>query len=109
MPCLTQTNLNPVVRAQRMDAIQRLRKMIETGAVRVVVSAGGAIAFKGWTIDDSKGVSDICAYRALTAQNAPELRKALMRAEALAGRKIDQRAIAAGVHSHDGGRTWGTH
>lgn len=107
MPCLTQTGLNPIVRAQRMDAIQRLRQMIAAGTVQVVVSSAGAIAFKGW--QDSKGVSDICAYRTLTAQNSPELRRAVMRAEALAGRKLDQRTIAAGVHSHDGGKTWGSH
>lgn len=31
------------------------------------------------------------------------------RAEVTAGRTLDQRAIASGQHSHDGGRTWGAH
>jgi hypothetical protein len=32
----------------------------------------------------------------------------IARAEQLAGRSIDRKVIANGVHSHDGGRTWGT-
>lgn len=77
------------------------------GTVKAVIGAQGGIAFKGWT--DNRGVSDLCAYRALTASNSPALRKAIARAEAMSGRKIDARAIASGLHSHDGGRTFSTH
>jgi hypothetical protein len=52
------------------------------------------------------GISDACAYRKLLASGSPALRAALAKAEAMAGRKVDPQAIASGVHSHDGGRTW---
>ena len=42
-------------------------------------------------------------YRALAASNSPALRMAIVRAEARAGRSLDRRAVAAGVHSHSGG------
>ena len=47
--------------------------------------------------------------RRLSAKGSESLRRAVARAEALAGRKADARAIASGVHSHDGGRTWDKH
>ena len=37
------------------------------------------------------------------------LRRAIMRAEAMAGHKIDPRAVASGMHSHDQGATWSKH
>lgn len=77
------------------------------GTIKAIIGRAGGIAFKGWT--DNADVSDLCAYRALTARNSPALRKALARAEVTAGRKLDAQAIAAGMHSHDGGKTWGTH
>jgi len=76
-------------------------------SVNVAIGRTGGIAFAGWT--DKGGVSDLCAYRALTVANSAILRRAIARAEAMQGRKLDARAIAAGVHSHDGGATWGAH
>ncbi len=32
---------------------------------------------------------------------------ALAKAEAQAGRTVDKQAVASGLHSHDGGKTWG--
>ncbi len=107
MPCLTQPNMTPVQKQGPRDAIKRLESAIGAGTVRVIIGRSGGIAFSGWAEADRRGVSDLCAYRALA--NSPELRRATMRAEALAGRKIDPRAIASGMHSHDGGNTWGTH
>lgn len=108
MPCISQPNLTPTQKQQQEAAIKRLQAALGAGTVSAVVSPTGAIAFRGWT-GDKGGVSDICAYRALSASNSPELRRAIARAEAMAGRKIDARAIAHGTHSHDGGRTWGDH
>lgn len=108
MPCIGQElNQTPWRKQQIASAIERLNRAIETGTVTVVIGAQGGIAFKGW--QDNAGVSDLCAYRKLAAENSPALRKALARAEVVAGRRLDQRAVAAGVHSHDGGRTWGAH
>jgi hypothetical protein len=107
MPCLTQPNLSAQQKQGQRDALARLQQALAGGTVKVVVGKGGAVAFSGWKNEDRNGVSDLCAYRAL--MNTPELRRALLRAEALSGNRMDPRAIASGTHSHDGGLTWGHH
>jgi hypothetical protein len=86
------------------EAVDRLNKALAIGEVKVKVGPTGAIAFTGWA--ERSGVSDICAYRKLLATGSPALRAALARAEAMAGRKVDARQVAAGTHSHDGGSSW---
>lgn len=108
MPCDTRIDESELSRRRMQDALKRLDAALGAGTVSVVVGAQGGIAFKGWT-EGREGWSDVCAYRRLASGNSPALRKALARAEALAGRKADPRAIGAGLHSHDGGQTWGTH
>ena len=88
-------------------ALARLGAALAAGTATVIIGRNGAIAFKGWT--DARGVTDLCAYRALTAANSAPLRRAIARAEAMSGNRVDARAIAAGTHSHDGGATWGNH
>lgn len=105
MPCMTQPNLTQTQKQAQQMALKRLQAAIGAGTVQVVIGRNGGIAFKGWA--DNGGVSDLCAYRALA--NTPELRRALARAEALSGTRLNPQAIAAGVHSHDGGQTWGSH
>lgn len=107
MPCITQPNLTEQQKARMDAAIARLDAALAAGTASAVIGAGGSIAFKGWGARE--GVSDLCAYRKLASENSPALRRAIMRAEVTAGRKIDPLAMAAGVHSHDGGHTWGTH
>jgi hypothetical protein len=108
MPCLTNPTVTVEQKTKQRGALERLRAAIGTGAVQVVVAKGtGAFALKGWAETDREGVSDICAYRALL--NTPEMRRAIMRAQAMSATPIDQRAIASGLHSHDGGQTWGRH
>lgn len=104
MPCNTKAGLTPVQKQKQADALSRLESMIASGTVRVVVGAQGAIAFQNWT--DREGQSDVCAYRALAARNSPALRAAVVRAEAMSGRKASAQAVGAGIHSHDGGKTW---
>lgn len=108
MACETILRPNQTL-AQRMDeakrALERLERYLQTGSVRVVIGPTGAVAFSGWK--DRDDVSDVCAYRTLAAQNSWALRQAVARAEAQQGRKVNPRAIAAGHHSHDGGRTFG--
>lgn len=106
MPCMNRPNATPVQQKKMTDAVKRLEALLGAG-VTVVIGATGGIAFKGWT--DREGVSDLCAYRKLMSENSPALRKAVARAEVMAGRGVDQQALAAGLHSHDGGRTWGKH
>jgi len=109
MPCDTAIrNLPAIQRAsaeqRRKESLARLERALTGGTVKAVIGANGAMAFKGlWRSD---GISDLCAYRALTAANSAPLRAAIARAEVTAGRKLNPQAINAGTHSHDGGQTW---
>jgi hypothetical protein len=89
------------------SALERLNKALGDNTVTLVIGASGSIAFKGW--QDREGLSDLCAYRKLAATNSASLRRAIMRAEMVAGRRIDHGAVAAGMHSHDNGATWSKH
>jgi hypothetical protein len=97
--------MTPALRKTQIEqAMDRLTKALEAGTVKVKVGPTGALAFVGtWQRD---GISDTCAYRKLLAASSPALRLALARGEAMAGRKVDPRMIAAGEHSHDNGHTW---
>jgi len=107
MPCDTKLTDNQTLQ-QRMTqvqkALQRLEAALTLGNVKVNVGANGAVAFSGWK--DRDDVTDVCAYRTLSSQNSWALRQAVMKAEAMSGRKVNQSAVAAGVHSHDGGKTF---
>lgn len=91
---------------KRDNAMKVLQRKLASQEVTVVVSPQGAVAFKGWSQEDRNGLADVCVFRALSASGSAELRRAVARAEALAGRKVDQRQVAAGTHSHDGGHTF---
>ena len=112
MPCDTAIQNLPALERgaaeeRQKAALARLDAALQGGTVKVVIGASGSVAFRGlWRSD---GVTDLCAFRRLQASNSPALRKALNRAEVIAGRTVDAKAISAGVHSHDGGRTWGSH
>ncbi len=95
-------------RQRQITAIEKLDKALALGTVTIAIGAQGGIAFKGWNGADD-GIMDVCAYRRLQAANSAGLRKALARAEVMSGRKVNERAISAGVHSHDGGSTWSRH
>jgi hypothetical protein len=107
MPCITQPNLTPAQKLAQVDALKRLQAAVGAGTVQLVVARNGGVAFKGWAAEQREGVSDLCAYRVLA--NTPELRRALARAEVASGNRMDPRALASGLHSHDGGSTWSRH
>jgi hypothetical protein len=86
-------------------ALKRLETSLTSGRVTVKVGPTGAVVIVGWA--DRDGITDACAYRSLTFQRSWALRQAVARAEALGGRKVNERAVLAGHHSHDGGKTWG--
>jgi len=109
MPCISNPDRTPETIARQQSTIERLRASLADGTVQAAIGPTGAIAFRGRSAEDLREVSDLCAYRALATANSPELRRAIMRAEALSGRKLSAHAIHAGTHSHDGGKTWGTH
>jgi hypothetical protein len=102
MPCDTYipVNMTPPQRRKQIDeAIDRLNKAIEAGQVTLVVDKStGAVGFKGdWQRD---GVSDSCAFRKLTLKSSMGFKRALAKAETMAGRKVNEKAVAAGVHMH---------
>lgn len=88
------------------ETLKRLNGLLAAGTVRVVIGPRGELAFAGWTPEQRNAVSDVCAYRRLTAEGSFALKRAIQQAETLAGRRLNQQAIAAGVHSHDGGQTF---
>jgi hypothetical protein len=94
---------------QVREIVVSLARDLAAGRVRVQIGPQGAVAFPGWLQGQQGGVSDACALRLIQQdrQLSPLTKQALLRAEMLSGRKINQRAIAAGIHSHDGGKTWG--
>jgi hypothetical protein len=95
--------------ARADEATKRLEALLSQGRARVVISPQGAIAFQGWDDADRDGVADVCAYRRLTAASSWALRQAVQKAESAQGRRLNPAAIAGGTHSHDGGKTWGSH
>lgn len=88
------------------EALKLLEQKLTNGRVSVAISPTGAVAFVGWTSQDRDSVSDACAYRTLQSQGSWALKQAVARAEAMSGRKVSAGAVAGGVHSHDGGKTW---
>lgn len=108
MPCDSQAQFQTQTGKERMRAaLARLDAQLADGSAQAVIGAAGGIAFRGWR--ENPGITDLCAYRKLSAANSPALRRALARAEVTSGRKLDPRALAAGTHSHDGGHSWGHH
>ena len=109
-------NTTAETKARQTTALDRLSRMLADGTVAVVISSTGAIAFKGMGLGASavadlagNGLADVCVYRRLLASNSPGLRRAIAKAEVYAGRKVNEQAIASGQHSHDGGKSWGSH
>ena len=93
------------------SALSKLKRYLADRRATVTIDrATGALAFAGdrtWNATaDGRTVADVCAYRALQVSGSMELRLAIMDAERLAGRQVNPQAIAAGVHSHDGGASY---
>lgn len=110
MPCDTRLREGQSL-ANRMSqvkaALDRLKRYLQTGSVKIGIAPNGAVAFQGWK--DRDDLSDVCAYRTLAAENSWELRQAVARAEAMSGKKVNPNAIASGWHSHTEGQTWSRH
>lgn len=109
MPC--DTRLKPRQTLQQRAAevravVARLAQKLASGAAKVRVSPSGAVAFDGLTVEERDGVTDACAYRRLMIEGSALAKAAVARAEQLAGRTVDRKVLASGVHSHDGGHTW---
>lgn len=110
MPCDSTLRRGQTLASRNEEikrALTKLEAELNLGRVGVKIAPNGAVAFTGWKPDDRGDVSDVCAFRTLQAQGSFALRQAVQRAEAQQGRKVNPAAVAAGHHSHDGGRTFG--
>lgn len=112
MACDTIT-LRGQTLSQRKDevrrALARLETLLASRTVRPVIGVNGAVTFAGWPEADRGRVSDGCAYRLLMSGGGTLAKATIARAEATAGRSVSAAAVASGLHSHDGGKTWSTH
>ena len=105
MPCDRQLKPNQTIqqRAEEIrETVARLQKGLAAGTVKAIVGPQGGVAFEGLAETDRNGVADTCLYRRILATGSATSKLALMKAEQLAGRKIDQKAVAQGLHTHDG-------
>jgi hypothetical protein len=109
MPCFTMRQPNQTV-AQRdeevKEATKKIDQLLARGQVKPKVGPQGAITFLGLSDADRKRMTDVCIYRTISKTGSAKAKLALQRAEQLAGRSVDRKVIAAGIHSHDGGQTW---
>lgn len=109
-----ETMLKPRQSAQQRIAevarvVARASDALAAGRLKVRVGPQGAIVFDGLTADERDGVSDACIYRRMMVSGSSLARAVIARAEQLAGRPVDRKVLAGGVHSHDGGATWEHH
>src|SRR5690348_10907346 len=113
MACDTMAQFAGQTLTQRKEevrkAIRTIDVLIAQRKVQVTVGPQGAITFTGIPQADRAGITDACVYRLISRTGSAATRLAIARAEQLAGRAVDRRVVSAGVHSHDGGRTWSKH
>ena len=92
------------------QTVTDVNSLIATGRVKVIVDKKtGAIAFVGLNAEQRNDVTDACVYRMLQTTGSTLTKLAIAKAEQLAGRPVNKQALAAGVHTHDGGASWGSH
>lgn len=110
MPCDTIFRRNQTLTVRKSE----IKKVVETveqglarGRIKAVVGKTGGITFTGLTVQERDDVTDACVYRAIMRTGSALARHMIVKAEQFAGRTVDQKAVAQGIHSHDGGETWG--
>jgi hypothetical protein len=109
MPCDTRLKPRQTL-SQRAEEVRRVVATLDSylarGLASVKVGPEGAIAFVDFPESERDGVTDACIYRRLMATGSALAKAKIARAEQLSGRTVSRQAIAQGVHSHDGGKTW---
>ena len=104
MPCDTWRQAPQQTLTERKkqisEVIEDLARKLARGQVKAVVGPQGAIAFEGWA--NKVGVTDACALRRVLATGGSMAKLAIMKAEQAAGRKLDMKVVASGVHAHGG-------
>src|SRR4051812_5137614 len=105
MVCDTQLKPRQTLAERKAEVRKRMNQIDALVAARRVtlkVGPQGAVTFLGLSDTDRDGLTDACIYRTLARTGTAAARMALQRAEQLAGRPVDRKALAHGVHSHDG-------
>lgn len=113
MPCDTRMKRNQTIK-QRQAEVQQVvadvNSLIASGKVKPVIDRKtGSIAFDGIDPNLRDDVTDACIYRRIMVSGSALAKAKIAQAEAIAGRTVNKQAVAQGVHSHDGGKTWGAH
>jgi hypothetical protein len=113
MPCDTKLKRGQTI-SQRAAEVKQIaydvNSLIAAGKIKPVIDKRtGAIAFQGLDDNIRDGATDACIYRRIMVSGSSLTKAKLAQAEAIAGRTVNKQALAQGVHSHDGGATWGSH
>lgn len=111
MPCNTKLKAKQTV-AQRAAEVRKagaaIDKLLATGKAGIKVDRRtGGVTFTGIPEDVRDGMTDVCIIKKIWASGSHGAKQALAKAERAAGRTVDRQAIEQGLHSHDGGKTWG--
>ena len=113
MPCdrrLRQGQTATERKAEVRKARTEIDKLLATKRATVKVDRRtGAIVFIGIPEDVRKGVSDGCVLNWITQSGSHAAKQVIAQAERLAGRSVDRKVVAQGLHSHDNGATFGRH
>lgn len=88
-------------RKQVADTVKEVEKGLANGKIKIVVGAQGAVAFQGLEDSQRNRVADACIYRKILSTGS-----ALARMKLAAAGNVNKTAVAQGIHSHDGGKTW---
>jgi len=92
------------------EAVLRLATGLRDKRIRMVIHpVTGAVAFAGWDETSRDGITDACAYRTLARTGGAMFQALLAQAAQAAGRPVDLKVLAGGLHSHDGGASWHKH
>lgn len=86
--------------------VEKFARGLAAGTVKAVVGKTGGVTFTGIAESERNNVSDSCVYRSIMTTGSALARQQIARAEQMAGRRIDAKAVAGGLHSHDGGKSW---
>lgn len=113
MPCNFMRKTPEQTLAERAREVrkagEKIDKLLAANRAQVKVDRRtGGIVFVGIPDDVRDGMTDACVYRAIMARGSHAARQAIVKAERLSGRTVNKKAVLAGMHSHDGGQTWGT-
>ena len=109
MPCASRLKKGQTI-AQRAAELRKrgeqIDKLIAAGRVGVKIGPQGAIAFTGIPDEIRDSQTDNCVYRSIMARGSHAAKMVIAKAERLAGRAVDKKVVAQGLHSHDGGQSW---